>query len=185
MGGVPPAAGRWGGGNVPTNGAWERPRRDHSPSRGNSPSYLPQAGGQPEREYLSTRLSLRLRRERRRRRSREGGEFSPTALDLPARGDLSLLPPPSFVGRRNLPPASGRTAAPFGRWGRRDQPRREREDSQNRRVGRSHQSELKLPTRAGGQSRGGSYARGRCFDVIMKDGWRSSVGRCSRGRARS
>ena len=31
------------------------------------------------------------------------------AVDAPSPGDLSLLPPPSFVGRRNLPPASGRT----------------------------------------------------------------------------
>jgi hypothetical protein len=30
------------------------------------------------------------------------------AVDAPSPGDLSLLPPPSFVGRRNLPPASGR-----------------------------------------------------------------------------
>ena len=36
-------------------------------------TFLPQAGGQPERE-------------RRRRRSREGGAPPPTALDLPARG---------------------------------------------------------------------------------------------------
>ncbi len=39
------------------------------------------------------------------RRSR----LAPDPTTLPARVDLSLLPPPSFVGRRNLPPASGRT----------------------------------------------------------------------------
>ena len=38
------------------------------------------------------------------------------AVDAPSPGDLSLLPPPSFVGRRNLPPASGRTAARYARW---------------------------------------------------------------------
>jgi hypothetical protein len=34
---------------------------------------------------------------------------SDDATTLPAREDLSLLPPPSFVARRDLPPASGRS----------------------------------------------------------------------------
>jgi hypothetical protein len=59
-------------------------------------------------EYRNTRLSLRLR---------WGGWGGPTngactprqRDHAPGSRDLSLLPPPSFVGRRNLPPASGRT----------------------------------------------------------------------------
>ena len=78
------------------------------------------------------------------------GRSHQRALKLPARGDLSLLPPPSFVGRRDLPPASGRTTARSARWGRRDLPSRKREDSKNwsagvegaGRVGRSHQRHL-------------------------------------------
>jgi hypothetical protein len=60
-----------------------------------------------------TRLSLRLRREYRRRRSRGGWGVPTNSTQAPSPRDLSLLPPPSFVGRR-------------------DQPRRKREDSRKR-----------------------------------------------------
>src|SRR5690606_36433866 len=87
-----------------------RSRRDHAPGlrelsllppaaySAAAGTFLPQAGGQP-----MMILSVRLRRERRRRRSREAERLSPTALNLPAREDVSLLPPPSFVGRRDQP----------------------------------------------------------------------------------
>ncbi len=119
--GVPPTFGRRGGWGDPTNAAWAPgPRGPFPPTsallrRAEEPSSRNREDSRNAGGYLS----LRWRREYRRRRSRGGWGDPTNAAWAPGSRDLSLLPAPSFVGRRN-------------------QPRRKREDSRSlRSLGRA------------------------------------------------